>query len=143
MLGWVSWQNVEPGRGAFAWQSGGANDLDNVANAGRAYGLKVLVRVQSPPAWATVDGSGRLARVDPDEVRRSMEALARRGAGRVAAYQVFNEPNLAYEWGEDVDAARRRGTPGCSGPPTGASRPATRRPSWSAPGWPTAPRRRA
>ena len=109
MLGWVSWQNVEPSRGAFVWQSGGANDLDNVANAGRAYGLKVLVRVQFPPAWATVDGSGRLARVDPGEVRRSMEALARRGAGRVAAYQVFNEPNLAYEWGEEVDAAAAAG----------------------------------
>jgi hypothetical protein len=105
MLGWVSWQNIEPSRGVFAWQSGGANDLDNVADGGRAYGLKVLVRVQSPPAWATTDGSGHLARVDPAEVRRSMEALARRGAGRVAAYQVFNEPNLTYEWGEEVDAA--------------------------------------
>ena len=109
LLGWVSWQHVEPARGAFAWQSGGANDLDNVADAGRAYGLKVLVRIQSPPAWATTDGSGRLARVDPDELRRSMEALARRPAGRVAAYQVFNEPNLTYEWGEDVDAAAAAG----------------------------------
>jgi hypothetical protein len=105
LLGWVSWEQVEPRRGVFAWQSGGANDLDNVAAAGRAAGLRVLVRLHSPPAWATADGSGRLARVDPDALRLSLEALARRGAGRVTAYQVFNEPNLAYEWGEDVDEA--------------------------------------
>ena len=65
----------------------------------------MLVRLHSPPAWATADGSGHLARVDPDALRLSLEALARRGAGRVTAYQVFNEPNLAYEWGEDVDEA--------------------------------------
>jgi hypothetical protein len=34
-----------------------------------------------------------------------MEALARRRTGRVAAYQVFDEPNLTYEWGEDAAAA--------------------------------------
>jgi hypothetical protein len=105
MLGWVSWRNVEPSRGAFAWQSGAGNDLDNVVNGGSYYGLKVLVRIQDAPGWATYDGSGRLSQVNPDDLRRSMEGIARRGAGRGVAYQIFNEPNLNYEWGADtVDA---------------------------------------
>jgi len=106
MMGWVSWRNVEPNRGVFAWQSGAGNDLDNVANGGSFYGLKVLARIQDAPGWATYDGSGRLSQVNPDDLRQAMEGIARRGAGRVAAYQIFNEPNLNYEWGADaVDAS--------------------------------------
>ena len=106
MMGWVSWRSVEPSRGTFAWQSGAGNDLDNVANGGRYYGLKVLARIQDAPAWATYDGSGKLSQVNPDDLRQAMEGIARRGAGRVAAYQLFNEPNLNYEWGADVVDAK-------------------------------------
>jgi polysaccharide biosynthesis protein PslG len=102
MMGWVSWSNLEPVEGQFAWNSGANNDLDNVANAGAAYGLKVLVRVESPPAWATKDGSGKLFRVETHKLESSMQSIAARGKGRVVAYQVFNEPNLDFEWGEPV-----------------------------------------
>jgi polysaccharide biosynthesis protein PslG len=103
MLGWVSWSNVEPSEGQFAWNR--SNDLDNVANGGSAYGLKVLARIEGIPAWATTDGSGRLSQVDPSKVEKSMKAIAARGKGRVAAYQIFNEPNLWWEWGGTVDGS--------------------------------------
>jgi polysaccharide biosynthesis protein PslG len=99
MMGWVSWQNVEPVQGQFAWDRDMRNDLDNVANAGAAYGLKVLVRLHGIPAWATTDDSGHLSTVDAEKLEGSLQAIAARGKGRVAAYQIFNEPNLYYEWG--------------------------------------------
>jgi hypothetical protein len=67
MLGWVSCRNVEPARNQFAWNT--ANDLDNVANGGRAYGMQVLARIQDAPAWATNDGSGRLSQVNPADLQ--------------------------------------------------------------------------
>lgn len=94
MLGWISWRRHEPSPGAYAWLSG-ANDFDNILRAASWAGLKVLVRVDETPAWATTDGTGHTATADPAAPRSFMRALAGYGGARVAAYQLFNEPNLA------------------------------------------------
>jgi hypothetical protein len=109
MMGWVSWRNVEPSRGSFAWASGGANDLDKLTYAASSYGLKPLVHFFDPPAWATYDGSGSLYQVNPQYLQDAMQAIARHAAGKVMGYELFNEPNLNYEWGRDVDATQAAG----------------------------------
>ncbi len=104
ILGWVSWSALEPTEGDFAWTHGTGNDIDNLIRAGQSSNMKILARLQSVPAWATTDGSGRLAAVRSDALQTFAQALAAHAAGRVGAYEVFNEPNLNYEWGEDLNA---------------------------------------
>jgi len=89
----VSWASTEPSKGSYHW-----DDCDNVVNAAEQYGLKVLFRVDHPPAWA--NGTGRTdPPTDPADFGDFMYALADRYKGRVAAYEIWNEPNLDYEWG--------------------------------------------
>jgi hypothetical protein len=68
-------------------------------------GLKVLARLGAPPQWSVAEAPAGLP-VNPDDFARYCGALAARYAGRIAAYEVWNEPNLAREWnGQPPDPA--------------------------------------
>ena len=88
----VSWQDVEgAGKGQYDW-----GNLDRVVEQVQKYGLKLIVRVsQDPdrPFWAgnPPENAGHFADF--------LAAVASRYSGRIQAYQVWNEPNLAREWG--------------------------------------------
>ena len=88
----ISWQDVEgAGKGQFDW-----TNADRLVEQVQQKGLKLIVRVsQDPdrPFWA---GN------PPDNVgdyADFLAALASRYHGRIHAYQIWNEPNLAREWG--------------------------------------------
>ena len=95
-FGWVkqlvSWQDVEgAGKGQYDW-----TNLDRIVDQAQQHGLKLIVRVsQDPdrPFWAgnPPDNAGHFADF--------LAAMASRYQGRIQAYQVWNEPNLAREWG--------------------------------------------
>ncbi len=73
-----------------------------VALAGQA-GLELLVRLSSPPSWSRADGDARGAFGPPDDIADFAdyaEAVARRYAGRLRHYQIWNEPNIYPEWGD-------------------------------------------
>lgn len=73
-----------------------------VALAGQ-HGLEMLVRLSSPPAWSRADGDARGAFAPPDDVRDFAdfaEAVARRYRGQLRYYQIWNEPNIYPEWGD-------------------------------------------
>lgn len=91
--GFVNWASTEPSKGSYHW-----DDCDNVVNAAEQYGLKILFRVDHPPAWANGAG-GTAPQTDPNDLGDFMYALADRYKGRVAAYEIWNEPNLNAEWG--------------------------------------------
>lgn len=89
----VSWAMLQPkARGQFSnW---GVSFVDRVISMTRARGLKPLVTLWLTPAWAN---SGRGERVLPTDVAdyaAVAEWAAARWAGRVAAWEVWNEPNL-------------------------------------------------
>jgi hypothetical protein len=95
----VSWQDIEgAGKGQYDW-----TNLDRLVEQAQAHGLKLIVRVsQDPdrPFWAgnPPQNAGDFADF--------LAAVASRYAGRIQAYQVWNEPNLAREWGgKHPDAA--------------------------------------
>lgn len=96
----LSWVDVEgAGPGHYAW-----NIPDRIVGEAEQIGVKLLFRVDHAPDWAlTPEGA------QPFDVVAFGEfcaALAERYAGRVAAYQVWNEPNLAREWvGRTPDTA--------------------------------------
>lgn len=89
---WFAWQDIEgAGRNQFDWSR-----TDRIVSQVEQHGLKLLVRV-SPTAdrafWAGNPPE------NADYFAEFVGALARRYRGRIHAYQIWNEPNLAREWG--------------------------------------------
>lgn len=91
--------------GVDAWAK-----YDHIVDTAEAYDITIMARLSNPPAWsrAAGDEGGPLAPPDdPQDYANYAEAVARRYAGRIAAYQLWNEPNIYPEWGEaDPDPER-------------------------------------
>lgn len=108
-VGWVkvqvSWKLYEPASGqpdAYRFE-----ELDRFIARARANDLQVLLSVAKAPEWSrpTTEMDGPPA--DYALFTRFMQTLAQRYQGQVAAYELWNEPNLQREWnGEPLSAAR-------------------------------------
>jgi Tol biopolymer transport system component len=93
--GYVNWGTVEPEPGDFQWV-----DPDNIVKAYGDQQLKILLRVHGVPTWARpADSTLSHSPTDINDFANFMTALVERYKGRVAAYEIWNEPNLDYEWG--------------------------------------------
>lgn len=101
MSAYVAWSAVEPARGTYIfeqkdrWGRTQPNDLTNVVEAARTNGLRVGLRLDSPPAWA----GGAVYALDPADIEDYVYHVVRYGAGTIAYIEVFNEMNLPIEWG--------------------------------------------
>ncbi len=100
-LRWVKqefpWREVEGhAKGAWQWET-----TDRIMDQIEAHHLKVIVRLGSQPAWAAPEVP--LPEIaPPDDLQDFYDyvyAVAERYQGRIEAYQIWNEPNLAREWG--------------------------------------------
>ena len=90
-----AWREIEgAGKGIFDWSR-----TDRIMDQIDAHGLKVIVRLGVQPQWA----GGGFPEVGPpnnyQDFADYVRAVAERYKGRVDAYQIWNEPNLAREWG--------------------------------------------
>ena len=93
--GFASWERTEPERGVFNWI-----DVDNTVRSAEQNGLKLFLRVDRAPTWARPpDTIGSHPPTDLEAFGIFWETLATRYKGRVAAYELWNEPNLGFEWG--------------------------------------------
>lgn len=93
--GYVNWETVEPTRGRYRW-----GDPDNTVSAFQSQQLRVLLRIHGTPAWARPPDT--FLTYPPDDMAdfgRFVAELANRYRGQVSAYEIWNEPNLNYEWG--------------------------------------------
>ncbi|HRQ39304.1 MAG TPA: cellulase family glycosylhydrolase [Chloroflexota bacterium] len=99
-VGWVkvqvSWKLYEPEPGQL--HQGRFAELDAFVNRANALGLQVLLGVSKAPEWSrpTTEMDGPPS--DFALYERFMHTLAARYQGRVAAYELWNEPNLQREW---------------------------------------------
>lgn len=99
-FGWVKqifgWRDIEgAGKGVFDWSRS-----DRIVDQVEQYGLNLIARIDNQPQWA---GGGFPGIGPPDNMQDFADFLftfASRYKGRIRAYQVWNEPNLAREWGE-------------------------------------------
>src|SRR5262249_30449222 len=108
----LPWEQIEPvakGRdtdpkfGDSTWAK-----FDDIVERAGALGLKLILRLDTSPRWAlppdAPDGLG------PPVVHVAywdfVSEVASRYRGRVAAYQIWNEPNLTSEWGRKPPDAR-------------------------------------
>jgi GH35 family endo-1,4-beta-xylanase len=90
-----SWFEIEPTREEWHWEY-----PDFVVRTAEYYGLDLIVRLDGLPAWATELAIDGVAPPDDlDDYAAFVAAVAQRYQGRIRGYIMWNEPNLAKEWG--------------------------------------------
>ncbi|MGD9147580.1 MAG: cellulase family glycosylhydrolase, partial [Anaerolineae bacterium] len=86
---WFAWGDIEGrGKGQYDWST-----ADRIVDQVEEFGLNLIVRVDHEPEWAG-PAPGNI-----EHFADFLSAMANRYKGRIHAYQVWNEPNLAREWG--------------------------------------------
>ena len=95
----LTWHELEPTQGQFIWQP-----ADEAVAGAEYYGLDFVARLDKPPAWAQpVEGE---LPVDLNAYDQWVRTVVSRYRGRIPAYIIWNEPNLALEWnGQPPDSA--------------------------------------
>jgi hypothetical protein len=97
----VGWRDIEPlSRGQYDWSR-----LDDIVKMATDRGLKLFVRLDHQPNWAQPDRAADDPNgppTDPAVFGEFCGAIAQRYRGRIGAYEVWNEPNLTREWGNQV-----------------------------------------
>lgn len=97
----ILWADVQPDEdGAYQWSK-----YDDLVDSYRRHGIDVIARLDWSPSWAR---QGFVSEVNnPPDAAHSVHyatfagAAARHFAGRVRFYQIWNEPNLRTEWGNE------------------------------------------
>jgi hypothetical protein len=90
----IGWRDVELEKGKFDWEH-----TDHFINKAQEYGgLKLIARVDHQPNWAREGCSLQGPPQDLQDYTDFLTALTTRYRGKIAAYQIWNEPNLAREW---------------------------------------------
>lgn len=100
-----AWRDLEPRRDQWHWQH-----ADRIVESVEVRGLKVIARLGKAPAWARAGWADPAAHDSPpadlNDWANFCFTVAQRYRGRIAAYQIWNEPNLGREWGNaQPDAA--------------------------------------
>ncbi len=104
-FGWIKvqmqWAILEQEPERYRWV-----ELDRLVQLSNDFGFKLLLGVVDAPGWLRSGVGYNGPPRDPAEFGRFMGVLASRYAGRVTAYELWNEPNLLREWyGETLDPA--------------------------------------
>ncbi len=105
-FGWVkqafAWREIEgAGKGYLDW-SITDRIIQQIEDVG---GLRLIVRLDSEPTWASGQSYPNpqgIVMSPPNRLQDYADfcyAVASRYRGRIAAYQIWNEPNLSREWG--------------------------------------------
>jgi polysaccharide biosynthesis protein PslG len=97
-FGWirqqVHWHDLEGERGRYVWAP-----LDQVVRQAQASRLQIMLSVVRTPPWVRADGGLPDSPGERQSFATFLETMAARYRGQVAAYQIWNEPNLAVENG--------------------------------------------
>jgi len=97
------WAYMEPSQGEYWW-----GHADMVIEHANVQGLTVIARIGLVPQWALPEQTTdedidySLNYLDPhrdQDFAHFIEAFAERYQGKVDYIQIWNEPNLAFEWG--------------------------------------------
>lgn len=101
------WEDLEqPRRGEFfdtkfnhpTWDK-----YDRIVSLANEYGLEIIARLDHPPNWTRADAAARGNFAPPDnydDYGNFVNAVVSRYRGKIQYYQLWNEPNIYPEWGE-------------------------------------------
>lgn len=123
-FGWIRqefpWEDIEvDGRGQFTdtrydYDGDGTPDTisawdkyDNIVDLAEEHNLDMIVRLSNPPEWSRAnnpdtDGGAKAPPDDYQDFVNYAVAVAERYQGRIQYYQVWNEPNIYPEWGDQL-----------------------------------------
>jgi hypothetical protein len=105
------WSEIEFQKGYFhddKWNKSAWEKFDNIVATAERVGVQLVARIDHAPEWARAAGSGfGDAPRDPNDLADFVAAFLQHYQGRIKYIQVWNEPNLHYEWQTDgkVDPA--------------------------------------
>ncbi|HVU14877.1 MAG TPA: hypothetical protein VHD90_26565 [Phototrophicaceae bacterium] len=114
----IPWEDIEiSGRGDFQDSRNAASigvvdawaKYDNIVDLVQKYGLELEVRIDKAPAWTHANPDPNLGGFVPpdnwDDYINFLTTFAQRYKGKIHDYQIWNEPNIYPEWGNnDVNA---------------------------------------
>lgn len=87
-MGWCSLEEVGPGK-ISTWYQG---RLDATVDGAARRGLRLLVTIGCAPGWAGASDYSSYPK-DPAQFKRVAQYLANRYRGKVAAWEIWNEPD--------------------------------------------------
>ena len=98
----IPWNGIEIQNDFFYW-----NKVDALVNSAYERDMGILGVLNSTPAWATEPGQPAPASppASTAEYAEFVGAVAERYAGKVSAYEIWNEPNAATFWYPSPDPA--------------------------------------
>ena len=110
-VGWLrfdaAWPEIEAGPGRYDFSR-----VDRVVDGARSRGLRVALVLGGTAAWARPAGTDWNHGPADTQARAGFTAFvttaAQRYAGRIGAYEIWNEPNLPGSWAPRPDVAAYR-----------------------------------
>ncbi len=91
-----TWKDIQPTPTQYDW-----SQPDLIMAAAARHNLHAIARIDQQPLWAASNGPG-VTSSPPNNMQdlgTFLTAFAQRYKGQVQAYQIWDEPNLFYEWG--------------------------------------------
>ncbi len=108
------WQDIEiSAKGDYwdyRWDKSAWEKYDHIVATAEQYGVEIIARLDTPPAWSRSVGDAEgwtLAPPDDyEDYGDFVYTVVSRYKGRIHYYQIWNEPNIYPEWGDQpADAA--------------------------------------
>jgi hypothetical protein len=98
----ATWPDLEPARGVFApnWLASYEHVFSELPG-----GTKVIIDVVGTPRWETGSSDEHVPPANPNDYAAFLGALAHRWAGRVSAYEIWNEEDVPSWWTGAPDPA--------------------------------------
>ncbi|HEY8598207.1 MAG TPA: hypothetical protein VIL85_07235 [Thermomicrobiales bacterium] len=96
----IIWRDVEVSKGRYEW-----GQLDEVVDTLNRANIRVMLSVVKSPRWATPAGLDDGTPLNSQDFGDFMRAIATRYKGKVIAYEIWNEENLAAETGNRINPA--------------------------------------
>jgi hypothetical protein len=102
------WEDIEvAGKGDYVDPKWGVNTwekYDRIVALAEQYDIEIIARLDAPPAWSRSKGSEPgWTKAPPDNLADYgdyVAAVVSRYRGRIGYYQIWNEPNIFDEWGD-------------------------------------------
>ncbi|MDR3663368.1 MAG: cellulase family glycosylhydrolase [Mycobacterium sp.] len=98
----IPWAGVEGLPGQLDW-----TNVDKIVNAAAAQNMSIIGFINSTPAWAVSPGGFPLSSqpASPDAYGEFAAKVATRYKGKIAAYEIWNEPNAVFFYTPAPDPA--------------------------------------
>ena len=102
------WEDIEiSAKGDFwdhRWNRSAWEKYDRIVALAEKYDLEIIARLDNPPAWSRAVGNAPgWEKAPPDnyaDFGDFVYAVVSRYRGRIRYYQIWNEPNIYPEWGD-------------------------------------------